>query len=378
LVWTKKSASPDYVNLAETVEALITGTPDGWALPWWSLVDNRVVDVNAFCTLGPETCASLDINDFLIGLGAGEFAPAVILLGLRDKLSCWARQRLFAAYCENDLSSDWGSWTCFDLHAPDAGQVDQFVAYPAGADQFQFKWGPAIDHVGGSGQLNLYRSLGGAPTEGTRFGRVEGNIATEQAPDIARTTGAFDSVYFSAKLGYEVHVCVRFHGGAEDYVPPELVEPPGLVAPTPKTYTDIADLGAELDKLEQKLHWVLDYAAAAASDKFIPLVVDGSTEEPEPDEDIELGPQHLGVIVYAAPVTYETSLEFGDPPRLFHYGRILMGNGDGWLQPIDLTVQPMIVLKPDPTMNVVRVHARDGVTITLQKLVKPPPAAPPP
>src|ERR1041385_4826662 len=99
--WTKKTAAPEYANLAETTEALITGGPNAWMLPWWYLVDNRVIDVNAFCGAGPEECEPFDLIDFAsIAVSGGAAGLGLALLGMKGKINCFARNRLYSAYCE--------------------------------------------------------------------------------------------------------------------------------------------------------------------------------------------------------------------------------------------------------------------------------------
>lgn len=375
MAWRRKASAPLYANLAEKVGALITGTADAWVLPWFNLVPgNQIMDIEAFCALGPPPEPQIDALDFLSFLPVSKFGAAVGTAQLGEKLADWAFVKLFAAYCELAVATG-ETCTPFGTYTANIADGRQFVAgtgfaVPAGCHKLQVRivsWGSGtndIHLVGYAGGVNIQN-----PTpDGHSFhpaGYVSQHTWTAELTSIGAYSNATGTV---AEFAW----CMP--GSVEPFVPDDIVQPPTAIPPTPRVYTTIEDLGAELDQIETKLHWVLNYLTPMAVDTWAPMVADELVTPATAEEDIELGPDVTGFVVTVTNIGNQTDERFGEPRQLHKLGRVVMGTGGSWLQPIEITVSPMLVLKPDPSIKFCRVQVYPPATATVTTLVKAPPA----
>jgi hypothetical protein len=163
------------------------------------------------------------------------------------------------------------------------------------------------------------------------------------------------------------------YGVINEFVPEPIVQPPAAIPPTPGTYTTIADLGKELDRIENKLHWVLDFTNGQTIQQTAPMEAVDVIEVPEADEDIELDADVAAFIVTTTNIGPQADIRFGNPQQLFGVGRVVIGNGTAWGPPTEITVSPMLFLKTSPLQKQVRVQVDPPAVATVTTLKRLPP-----
>lgn len=362
--WTKKPAAPNYANLTEEVLAIITGGPDAWVVPWLDIVGNQIIDVNAFCAAGPEVCDPLDAIDFLGFVPGGRFSRSIGVIGLAPKLACFLRNRLFSAYCELLVPASSGCGPDVPPNLVDGGGWN-IMDVPAGTTSVYVQGGH-----GGNVQQVFYTSnhtTGGIDwSHGLSWSTVAPDIYIDndgRAIDriMAIRTNAFRSPSYKL-CGAAAHTTT--------YTPPVVPQPPTAIAPTPKVYGTIPDVGKELDRIEQKLHWVLNSLVSAEIELHAPSVVDAPPIAVQPNVDIPLLPDASGFIVTVANIGNQTDERFGEPRQLHRLGRIVLGNAGGWFSPIEITVNPMLVTNLPAGTDRIRVHVEPPATATVLALAR--------
>jgi hypothetical protein len=247
---------------------------------------------------------------------------------------------------------------------------------PAGATKVRFSY----DSVTGGGLLQMMVDAGSGsagagvapynyfpwPTGGATPATHERDLAAGQR----RVIGAWESP------GGSAHCCVSWYSDADDvlpYVADEPVQPASAIPPEAGVYTTIADLGAELDRLEYKLHAVLDIGTQGTIRSTLALVPDAEPVSLEGDETVELVDESAGFIVTVANIGNQTDERFGEPRMLHNLGRVVVGSATGWMPPIEITVSPMLICNLPPGVKYVRVHVLPPATATIQKLKAPAP-----
>lgn len=368
MAWTKKAAAPAYANLTEEVLALITGGPDAWVLPWLDIVGNQIIDVNAFCADGPEVCDPLAPIDFLGFLGGGgRLGAGLNAAQLGPKLACFARNRLFGAYCEQIVPASSGCGPDFVPFAPQHGWVIADV--PAGTNEV---------FVGGGHGGNVQQVFYVTNHDLGTINWSQGLSWRTVAPDIyIDNSGRATSRQMAIRINDFVPYAYRLCGAAahtDTYVAPAQPQPPTAIAPTPKVYATIPDLGVELDHLENKLHWVLESLIQRDVELHNANVVDAPPVTVQPNVDIPLLPDASGFIITVANIGNQTDMRFGEPRQLHRLGRVVLGNAGGWYSPIEITVNPMMVTNLPAGTDRIRVHVEPPATATVLPLAKAPAA----
>lgn len=371
--WRKKASAPDYANLAEKVEALITGGPDAWVLPWFNLMPGNVnMDVNAFCALGPPEVVEFGPLDFVGFIGGTRLGGALSSVSLGDKIAQWAFGKLFQAYCEQATSvpgafcdfytgsqlitGDW-SWTPTPSVPIPAGATQVRVTLTGGgpgfANQNYLRADESLVSQGGG-----FTSGSGPHTEGIPAGAVKTSTQV-------RWSGS----------NYTATVVYAWDCGTSttSYTPPPVVQPPSAIAPAPRVYVTIPDLGKELDALEMKLHWILGYTSDRVVADIAPLVADEILPVADAATDVPLAADVAGFILNVTGIPPFVDETFPAPNRLHRLGRVLLGNGVAWSPPIEVTVVPMLILKESTFHTVVRVQLNTPAVGSVTTLVKAPP-----
>ena len=371
MVWVKKSAAPDYVNALARVRLGLEGSADDWLLPWLNLIPaGLILDVNAFCGDGPPPAAEFTIDDFLGGLVGGPLGAGIAVFGLREKVNARAREHLFAILCEEHLT---GGTHCETFEA------DILMATTGQT------WAPPRNIIAGGATLKItcvalstnglhdmhvyWFAAGGYLTETFAASPLLTAVGQVQNHAVPATADQFQISTNGAGQRVKLEFC-GITGTINDHVPDAIVQPDSAIPPEPGVYVDVGDLGAELDAIEQKLHWVLDYTAHQLVTAIDPLVADDVVDVVDPEEDVELGPDVLGVIVTITDIPGSTDERFGEPRQLHNLGRVVLGNGTAWLPPVPITVSPMLLLKTDATITAVRVQTFPPAAATVTKLVR--------
>lgn len=369
MVWQKKSTAPAYANLAEKVATIITGSADAWLLPWFNLMPGNVnMDVQAFCALGPPPAVEFDLLDFVGFIGGSRLGGALSSVSLSDKIAQWCFAKLFQVYCE-DVTA--GAYGCVDSN----WHMD-----PSNAGWSWVTIGAAtlLKFPGGDGG-NIQNAWWSDTTD-----NVDSAVLSPQLNGFVPWVGESDfdvSAHLKPYCAFRVNtwrptvqpiMCGPF-GSSTAFVPPAITQPASAIPPTPKTYATISDLGAELDAIENKLHWVLSYTANSVIADTAPLVADISSPVVDASTDIPISRESAGFILTVANLPPFTDESFPEPRQLHRLGRVFLGNGAAWSPPIEVTVSPMLILKQSPWQTVVRVQLHAPATGTIVSLVKAPP-----
>lgn len=363
MTWQKKAAAPAFANLAEEVEAIVTGGPDGWVLPWLDILGNQIIDVNAFCTAGPETCPPLDAFDFLGLVGGGRLGSTIGAAGLGAKLACFARQRMFSAYCEQPVPATTGCGP--DFFPPTFGGDWVIADVPAGTNEV---------FVGGGHGGNVQQVYYVTNHDLNTINWSQGLHWRTVAPDIyidntGRATATQMAIRINAFRPYAYRLC----GSAahtDVFTPPVQAKPLTAIPPTPRVYATIPDLGKELDNIENKLHWILDTVVTGAYELHAASVVDGPSVTVQPNVDIPLLEDASGFIVTVSSIGNQTDEHFGEPRQLHRLGRVVIGNAAGWGPPLEITVSPMLITNLPPGTDRIRVHVEPPATATVVPLAR--------
>ena len=394
MVWVKAPSAPDYAYAPEVVRALITGTSDAWMLDWLYLLNQTATDVNALCAAGPQDCAAFDAFDFLSAVTSGNRIGLAVNFGqLMMKLSCFAEQRLFGAYCVNTVVTEGNSWQDYDVNplcVTRVAEVWNSVMYlggvnlPAGTTFVRFNQlsgqsnqvyiglaDPTLNlAIGYDDQPSVAKTgLGG--TDPVTGGYKEYDFSTWLAahPNARPHLTARDGYHAPPNDAWCFHIQFYGPGGTttEPYVPPPVDQPPTAIAPPAGDYPDIAALGRELDNIERKLHFVLEQGILQEIATVWPLTEDPEVLEPANDESIDLG-DASGFIVTVSNPGLDVDESFGSPVEMRGVGRVVLGNGSAWMPPIPITVSPLLLTNLPPTITVCRVHVFVPATFTVQRL----------
>ena len=368
MAWVVKAGVPAYVNWLESARAAILGTDYEWVGDYFWLLSERTLDTAQFCSLGPLVCEPLNPLDFLGFVGAGRFGRGVQAASLGDKLTCFLQQRMFEVYCENTIPT--GENVCTFLYS-------QVTGVESGGDRIiADRLVPACDKLavgggqpGGGQQHIVYYSDSHAFTGQIATGGVAGFTASG-IPVILYDWVQHDRwIWVNGNVGpnpWTFYACTTGTGVPTDYTPPPAPErPPYAVQPPDQTYTDIADLGAELDLIERKLHVVIEQGISTQIDREWPLAVEGEVTPVESDEDVALV-DVAGVIVTLSNIANQVDERFGEPRELHRVGRIVFGTEAGWLAPIEITVTPQLFVGLPPGVTRVRLHLLPPTTGTMQ------------
>lgn len=367
--WQKKAGTPDYVNATQFFATAITGTSEDWLLQHLVLLGDRTLDVNALCAAGPFSCESLDALDFLGFLGGGRVGVAAGGIGLIPKLACFIDQRVFSAMCEQTMAGfDCASIGTRNTWIPGASDnMWYFEDIPTGFTHMRVG---VVNDNGHPGQCAAiaYGYSDGPPTNLgviAAFSGVSTGFIGGEYP-IQPTATKFAVRCDPNGATFEVWFC---NPGATEIPPEDIPEPEGVLPPTTRDYPDIAALGAELDNVERKLHWLIDAQVSSQISNTYPMVPSEESTPVIDDSDIPLDESVVGVLVVCSDLGNQTDERFGEPRQLHRLGRVVIGNDEGWLPPIEITVSPMLIASLPAGMTKARVHVLPPATaiVTLMK-----------
>jgi len=357
MVWTRKSSAPLSFNLGEAFAASITGDAAwDWLLGWIPISGGMVVHTDEFCALGPPADRDVDAPSWL-SWASGGVVGAIARALLISQLTAFMRARQFSAFCELVVPS--GTWT--DYHnafecTPAGGNWGLFVIpIPAGATHGHAIFSGVTPP--GAGDIWQYRMV--LWTDAVGGGRVDIGSGLPGAGASGWDSGVFSVVGFThftimliSATDVTTHVeCgnvqLQFDaGGTTTHTAAPPVEPTGLLPPTTRTYTDIGDLGAELDAQEFKLDAILAQVMWLGEQLTPPTATVGESPVEVTDSAIDIGAA-TGIAVHVSGVPAGWGKEFSVPERYFPMGRITLTTPAGDLPAIDLT-QITQVVEPLP------------------------------
>jgi hypothetical protein len=387
--WQPKPDAPAGFNLGQAFATMITGDPDwGWLLGWVPVIDNQTINTGAFCAAGPPAEPELDPSLFLTGPGDGRVKFALLLAMRIAYLKALAEYRTFAGYCE--LLGDQGPGYHVHLDQsgpfspPQAGPVfwgREYRLIPAGATYVRAVYSEVTETSGNgwSGRLIVTTDQGSA-NRWDLPGADTTHEPTQPGPyGYGPTQLPAGGVYYRAFLVGENNVqpagrvTVEFNvpvSTPEEFVPIAPEAPAGVVPPTSRTYTTIADLGAELDALEYKSEVLIALVRFLAGQIALPGEIDEDLLEVAPNDPIELDDAN-GIVVYLASLIPAVGVEFAEPQLLTRAGRIELGTADGWLPSIPIDHTPMVVTPLPVGAERVQVIVPPGMSAAVRKLYPP-------
>jgi len=371
--WQPKSTAPLSFDLASAFTALITGDATwGWLLAWVPLLgDIRFVTAD-FCANGPSQTGALEPEDFLTG-SRNPIGQLINNVTLAVKLRNAAYDRVFAAYCELPPASaddcvlvGHGTY----VGPTNVGQTAAFTNGPVPAGTTKFR----VTNVTVNNVNPLFVELYCFTAAGGYLGQIVPNdVSTHQGgttdvnnpyPTCRLLTCNVEPSTTGGNAAWDVMACsVAF---PTDYTPQPQPQPAGVLAPTTKVYTTIADLGAELDALELKSDVALQHLQYLAQFQSPPSTSSDAPIEVAADAPVDLAGA-VGFIVTVASIPAEADELFGTPVRYHRIGRVTVGTDLGWYPSIDLVHSPLLVspLPPGATKCQVNVYPPATATVTV-------------
>jgi hypothetical protein len=401
--WERKPTAPAFANYLSEVQAALLGTSWEWTIPLLERLGPDVIDVDAFCRAGPEDCDALDAWDAAQLATAGKNPVNLLLLipGIGPKLGCYARNRMFGAWCWNRSTTpaptrtDSPGGATLYLLSVDLPETEYLSDHE--------DWKPAIPKtVGADWYWVRYRKLSGGLNEGrlsvldasgNRSGWIWAPFSTDDAatwisggtatnlpgaptvssaPAWSVSSGPHGAVYT-----WEIRAYSATDPGlvtvTEPYTPPVLPpSPPPLPLPT-REYSTIPDVGKRLDAMDMSLRWILNNQMEQLTREIIPLEPWEAPIAYANDVDIPLEPDHAGIIVQLDQTPPYASALFGSPLQLSRVGRVTFGVGGVWTDPLEIRVSPLIISKLPKGATRVRVHVTPPLTYKVQRMIQPPP-----
>jgi predicted transcriptional regulator len=370
--WEAKGTAPAFVNLWEQAEALLTGTPEEWMVPLLPDLPPVVMDVDEFCRAGPEDCGAFDLGDALSAAQARTRLGALsLLLSVGPKLGCYARQRLFGVYCWNRSETPAATrtdtpnqQTLYLLHTdlPETQWLNQ-GSQPWHGDipvtRADWYWIRYQKLSGGlnEGRVRLYDQFGNRTSwlfqawntnelswwyRGTQAAGVPGAATIADCVSWEVSSGPDNCLYTMEIRAYsETNPGVQVT--TEPYVPPPAPQPPAPITPVQRTYETISDLGARLDAMNQGIQWTRQMVIEQTLRDSMPLEASGPAFAVDNDTEYGLTTDDAGLLVTLNSPPQWSSELFGSPAQLARVGRVTLGMGEGWYEPIPITVSPLVV-----------------------------------
>jgi hypothetical protein len=133
-----------------------------------------------------------------------------------------------------------------------------------------------------------------------------------------------------------------------------------------RTYTSIADLGAELDAQEAKLDAIVDGLRYLSLNTAAPTASAGDETAVGAGDVTPVGNAH-GAIIRCASIPPAVSEDFETPPRFRNLGHYTQHTADGPLQADEISHNPQVVMFL-PMVTGVSVSPMPPATATLQLL----------
>ena len=269
-----------------------------------------------------------------------------------------AYDRMFQAYCVTS-SGGWSAPVCHDVSDPasSAGYPDHFnVPLPIGTEQVRITW---TNVLGSAYVWTLDGDLNGNWT-GVNHDSDPGPAQQTFAP-----IGGSAWVHV-ASAGTRATVCLEFLSPAgASYVAAPQTQPSNIALPSSNVYATIADIGAELDRQELKLDYILAIVSSLANQT--PYVA-GAAGDPIPlvefqEMDVSAA---AGAVFVLEQMPVNADVVFSTPPLMFRLGRIFWGDADGWHEPMDFRTTPMLVLPKPQGATRLRVNLAPGALASVR------------
>jgi hypothetical protein len=351
--------------------ALATGDDQwSWLTPWAWVLGVPFYDTAEFCAQGPSTVPQIQLSDF--------FTPTIGQGALWDKIGRIYRDRVFGAFCEVATGTELCEYTEFDSDTSwsDANSVQVVhVTVRPGVSQINITFTPSnasrySTYVQTGFQAQIFHSASTVYTGA--FGPGAGNSSGLQA------AGSLE-FWFSPQIVGEtiagrlfiVQVAACEPGATHDPTP----QPPviGALEPTHKTYASIADLGAELDHLEDKGDQLRQSLAFLIQQQASPsLAPDDVLPGPDvpTDPPVDIPPGAIAAVVTVSAIPTSSSVELLEPQRYSRLGMITLGTADGWLPSMHIEHNPQLVVPLPPWAKLIRVSVFPPATATVRFLTK--------
>lgn len=260
MTWVPKAGTPEIIRPAELMATLITGDPGwGWLVNWLPYLPQEQMTAVEFCALGPTVdVPQLQQSDFAQVMSPWQANLAEVLAYRAFQLSRVVSDYVFGQICEQEVAGG-SHCTVFeaDLLMPTAAQA----------------WAPPRLATSGSTSLRitcLVLSTNGIHDFHVHWFTAAGAYLTETfAPAPLLTAVNQVQVHARPALGAQFQVVsngagtrVRLEfcgipGTIQEHTPLAQPEPDGILPPATRTYDDLVDVGAELDRLEYKLDQLL-------------------------------------------------------------------------------------------------------------------------
>lgn len=401
--WQRRPTAPQYANVVQQLELMLTGTSDAWLLDWLHVLGDPVWDVDALCAAGPPDDVSFGALDFASALTATNWLGKVITgLDIGDKLYQFGKQRMFAALCENTspiATSHAGWWPILQVDyahaantpygnglAPNGVATIPFtVPVPDAATMVQIHY-TQDPNLGGQMAYGLVDQDGINGTFGTLFGERIDTVCIVPGPACTQYPyHQFDGSLHLWSLDrwqstppvwhFRVEVNAQPQNPPGASIPPIVVtQPPSAIANTPRVYASFQDVGSRLDQLNNGLAWVLNNQLAQLARDNMPLEPSGPPFAVEPDMEYGVTLDDAGLLVtLTTPPQWSTEL-FGQPSQLSRVGRVTLGTVDGWFEPIPITVSPLVITPIPAGVTRVRVFVIPPLDATVTRLLRTRPA----
>jgi len=375
MAWQKKSAAPTSFSLGQAFSALITGdTAWEWLLDFTPLLPPLVINTSNFCTLGPEVAPDLDVTVFAPVAGRTPLETAINLLQRAYVIQAFAYNRVFAAYCETAPAPG----ACVDdgpYHGAGSGgstyNLNNTGTVPGTPYTVEFT---VANYNGVGGHMGI--QIGGR--YGALLGVNHANVVDINVTANGRYSGPW--LWPSDSPGYylnsntaggdvTLHWCGAPTGGAP-FSPTVPIAPTGYMSPAPGTYSDIGDLGAELDRIEYKLEYLTSIVNFVAGTSSLPPAPD--VDAPitvVPDTEIETG-DAVGCVITLGSIPAWADEDFGTPRRLHNIGRVSLGTARGWLPSYNIEASPMVLMPFPPGITRIQVNTHPAISASVT-LLKP-------
>lgn len=368
MAWTRKPGAPVSFSLAEAFAALITGDAIwDWLLDWIPALGYDLIDTDAFCADGPTGAEPLTFGDFQVS-NRNPYATGANVGLLAVKIAGLAKDRVFGAYCENIPAATSGWCTLVDVSWPITG--DQTWAL-SGIHPPPYAWTTVVPgeqlkiSLSGPAITNLYWSH----TSGTDIIVAGPNSNVVQTYTVPSGKTLLGAAFRHSGTNYTGRYWVqRVCMVPEVHTPTPQPAPVGYIPPTSRTYDDIADLGDELDNLEQKLDRVQQLLYYLISRNLIPADALGEPEVVDDDEVVDVKGA-VGVLVTLSGIPASVSLGFGTPVRLFKVGRVSLGNNDGWFADYEIEHTPFVIAPLPPGTTQMTVNVIPPIVASIVKLL---------
>jgi hypothetical protein len=353
--WTKKADAPAFINAADAIRAVATGSPDAWVLPFTVLAPeiNTTVDVAGMCALGPPPDAEFEASDFLGGWGLGAPGAAYVGATLGQKLWRWCYQRMFAAYC---VQSTTGTLGC----TPSTGVVSNDNYWRS----YAVRSGAATAVIRNKNHGDLGGSMWSVNKDATGpiqpYTNITSSAWTASGPDLQITVMPGQN-WLHLRPG-STNFVVEFCGGSGlvetpyDYTPVE--QPASAVAPYCEPTHTLEQIGEALCKIESKLELIILNQFEEWKRHHAPLYANPPITVTS-NQLLDWSERSTAFAVALSSIGSDVDMSFPTPRAIHRVGRVLVGDGQAWEAPIPITTSPMLVRRTHVGQTKIRIQSWD-------------------